>query len=62
MENVRCNDVQELADKAMDVGVELGIEVVNRYETNVVNTAADGMDLLDTVNRRYRFSFPGIPA
>ena len=36
----------------MDLGVELGLEAVNRYETNVMNTASEAMDLLDAVNRR----------
>lgn len=49
--------VQLLADKAMDLGVELGLEAVNRYETNVMNTASEAMDLLNAVNRRCRSFF-----
>ena len=30
--------VQELADVAADYGIDYGLEVVNRYETNICNT------------------------
>ena len=30
--------MQELADVAADYGIEYGLEVVNRYETNICNT------------------------
>ena len=30
--------LQELADVAADYGIEYGLEVVNRYETNICNT------------------------
>lgn len=43
--------VQALADKAADLNVTLGVETVNRYETNVINTAADTMELLADINR-----------
>jgi len=43
--------LQGLADKAADMGVELGLEAVNRYETNVINTAAETMELLADINR-----------
>lgn len=33
------------------MNVTLGLEAVNRYETNVVNTAAETMDLLADINR-----------
>jgi D-psicose/D-tagatose/L-ribulose 3-epimerase len=42
--------VQKVAARAQDLGVTLGLEVVNRYETNVCNTAAQGMELLHDVN------------
>lgn len=42
---------QVLADKAADLGVELGLEAVNRYETNVMNTAEEAMQILADVNR-----------
>jgi hypothetical protein len=47
-ENSVC--FQALASKAADLGVELGLEAVNRYETNVINTAAQTMELLADVN------------
>ena len=39
--------VQSLAGDADQAGVKVSLEVVNRYETNVVNTAAQMLDLLD---------------
>jgi D-psicose/D-tagatose/L-ribulose 3-epimerase len=39
--------VQHLAAQADEADVRVNLEVVNRYETNVVNTAADMMKLLD---------------
>jgi D-psicose/D-tagatose/L-ribulose 3-epimerase len=36
-----------LAKQADDAGLSLSLEVVNRYETNVVNTAADMLTLID---------------
>jgi len=43
--------LRRLADHAADQGVRLALEVVNRYETNVVNTAVEGLALLDEVDR-----------
>lgn len=43
--------LKELADEAAGVGVTLGLEVCNRYETNVVNTARQVLDLWDDVGR-----------
>eukprot|EP00897_Mesotaenium_endlicherianum_P002685 jgi/Mesen1/2444/ME000158S01642 len=43
--------LREVADRARDVGVTLGLEVVNRYETNVLNTAQQGMELLAALDR-----------
>ena len=31
--------VQEVAQKAADYGINYGLEVVNRYETNILNTS-----------------------
>ena len=48
----RANVVASLrtvAALAADRGVTLGLEVVNRYETNVINTAAQGMALVDDI-------------
>lgn len=36
-----------LAAQAQEASVQVSLEVVNRYETNVVNTAAQMLDLLD---------------
>ena len=33
-------DAQEVAAVAEDLGLEYGLEVVNRYETNLINTAS----------------------
>ncbi|SEE32746.1 sugar phosphate isomerase/epimerase family protein [Ruania alba] len=38
-----------LADHAQASGVELAIEIVNRYETNIVNTARAGLGFLDEI-------------
>lgn len=41
--------LRELAVEASDRGMTLGLEVCNRYETNVVNTAADALRLADDI-------------
>lgn len=41
--------LRELAAEADGKGMTLGLEVCNRYETNVVNTAADALRLADDV-------------
>src|SRR4051812_8612701 len=41
--------IRELAIEARDKGVTLGIEICNRYETNVVNTAAQALSLIDSI-------------
>ena len=38
-----------LSEYAADAGVTLGTEVVNRYETNIINTAKHALDYLDRV-------------
>lgn len=43
--------MQRLADYAADKGINIDIEVVNRYETNIMNTGIDGLTFLDEVNR-----------
>jgi D-psicose/D-tagatose/L-ribulose 3-epimerase len=43
--------VRDAADAAAERGMRLGLEVVNRYETNVFNTVEDGLRFLDGVNR-----------
>lgn len=32
--------LKEVAQVAQDLGIQLGLEVVNRYETNILNTAS----------------------
>lgn len=41
--------LRELAVDAAAVGVTLGLEICNRYETNVVNTARDALALADDI-------------
>jgi len=50
----RANSVgamQRLADYAADKGININLEVVNRYETNIINTGDEGLKFLDEVNR-----------
>jgi D-psicose/D-tagatose/L-ribulose 3-epimerase len=53
-----------LASKASDLGVALCLEVVNRYETNLLNTAAQAAAFVDEVRRliRLRRAGPGAAA
>ena len=37
--------LQQVAETAQKSGIVLGLEVVNRYETNVLNTASQGVEL-----------------
>ncbi|MFC5947704.1 sugar phosphate isomerase/epimerase family protein [Pseudonocardia lutea] len=41
--------LRELAAEAAGAGMTLGLEVCNRYETNVVNTARDALRLADDI-------------
>lgn len=43
--------LQQLADEALRNEVKLGLEICNRYETNFVNTAEDGLRLADDIGR-----------
>lgn len=43
--------MQRLADYAADKGININLEVVNRYETNIMNTGLEGLAFLDQVNR-----------
>ncbi|MCU1649483.1 MAG: xylose isomerase protein [Pseudonocardia sp.] len=48
----RANVVQVLADLAAEaskLGMTLGLEICNRYETNVINTAHDALRLADDI-------------
>ncbi|KAK9790359.1 hypothetical protein WJX73_006466 [Symbiochloris irregularis] len=45
-----CRDsLKELCKEAADYGLIYGLEVVNRYETNILNTAAQAMDMVADV-------------
>ena len=43
--------VTRLADYAADKGININLEVVNRYETNIMNTGKEGLKFLESVNR-----------
>lgn len=50
----RANSIaamQRLADYAADKNININLEVVNRYETNIMNTGLEGLAFLDEVNR-----------
>jgi len=42
--------LKRVAEFALKKGVTLGLEVVNRYESNQINTALQALELLDRVN------------
>lgn len=42
--------VKRMADFAAKKGITLGLEVVNRYESNQLNTALQALEMLDKVN------------
>ena len=41
--------VRSLAQEARGRGMRIGLEIINRYETNVINTAADALRFADAV-------------
>ena len=43
--------IGRVADHAAGLGVSLGLEVVNRYETNILNTGRQALAFLDRVGR-----------
>jgi len=50
----RANSIaamQRLADYAGEKGININLEVVNRYETNIMNTGLQGLAFLDEVDR-----------
>lgn len=54
----RANSIaamQRLADYAGAKGININLEVVNRYETNVINTGLEGLAFLDQVDRPNAF-------
>lgn len=44
------DSIRRMADYALTKGVTLGLEVVNRYETNHLNTAFQALEMLDKVD------------
>jgi len=43
--------IQSLADRASSLGIALSLEVVNRYETNLLNTGRQALEYLKEVDR-----------
>lgn len=43
--------LRRIADLAADSGIRLGLETCNRYETNLVNTAAQALALAEEIDR-----------
>jgi D-psicose/D-tagatose/L-ribulose 3-epimerase len=43
--------MKEIADYAADKGININIEIVNRYESNLMNTAKEGLLYLEEVNK-----------
>jgi D-psicose/D-tagatose/L-ribulose 3-epimerase len=43
--------MQRAADRANDMGLSIGVEVVNRYDSNLINTAHQAIAYLDAVDR-----------
>ena len=41
--------VRSLAQEARGLEISIGLEIINRYETNVINTAADALRFADAV-------------
>ena len=44
------DDLKEVAQYAASLGIRLGLEPLNRYETSLVNTCAQMMELIDAVD------------
>ena len=43
--------LRRVAARARASGITVGVEVVNRYETNIVNTGAEAVALMDRVGQ-----------
>jgi D-psicose/D-tagatose/L-ribulose 3-epimerase len=43
-------DLKEVAKRAASLGIRLGLEPLNRYETSLVNTCAQAVELIDGVD------------
>ena len=46
-----AENLADMADLAADSGITLCVEVLNRYETALLNTVAQGLDYIELVNR-----------
>lgn len=42
--------LRRVADRARTLGIQLGLEIVNRYETNIMNTARQGLAYLEELD------------
>ncbi len=45
-----ADSMKEIMKSAEELGIMVGVEVVNRYESSLVNTAAEAMEYIDMVN------------
>lgn len=43
--------MRNVVDAASEAGITMGIEVVNRYESNMINTARQALDYIDEVGK-----------
>ena len=43
--------VRELADAAKPYGIDLGMEVINRFETHILNTSEEGVEFVKEVDK-----------
>ncbi|GJQ10780.1 hypothetical protein GpartN1_g2571.t1 [Galdieria partita] len=41
--------LRRVAQKAQSLGVQLGLEVCNKYETNLINTAGDALKMIEAI-------------
>jgi D-psicose/D-tagatose/L-ribulose 3-epimerase len=44
--------LRRVADRAQTLGIQLGLEIVNRYETNIMNTARQGLAYLEELDHQ----------
>lgn len=42
--------LRRVAERAQSLGIQLGLEVVNRYETNIMNTAREGLAYIEELD------------
>jgi D-psicose/D-tagatose/L-ribulose 3-epimerase len=46
-----ANVLRRVADRAAESGIRLGLELCNRYETNLLNTANQALEMIDVIDR-----------